>query len=166
MHPGSDPPSTGHGHGATHRLDRSARLIRSSVPDYGPGDGVDAPSRRLVTVGIEPSLPTPVTSQCTGSSLWNQTTRRLIYRPQLVGATASAPGSPCTGRHRSTPSTARSARSAAQWRHERLTGQPELVGVLYRSTSVPEIPSTWAKRLAVVASIGIFVLAVVLAVVS
>jgi hypothetical protein len=47
-----------------------------------------------------------------------------------------------------------------------VTAQPELVGVLYRTTSVPEIPSTWAKRLAVVASIGIFVLAVVLAVVS
>jgi len=138
----------------------------SSVPDYGSGDGVDAPCRRPVAADIEPSLPTPVTSQCTGSSPWNQTTRRLIVRPQLVGATASAPGSPCTGRRRSGPSTGRSARSATQWRLERVTAQPELVGVLYRTTSVPEIPSTWAKRLAVVASIGIFVLAVVLAVVS
>ena len=43
---------------------------------------------------------------------------------------------------------------------------PELVGVLYRTTSVPEIPSTPVMRLAVVVSIAVFVLVFVLAAAS
>ena len=43
---------------------------------------------------------------------------------------------------------------------------PVLVGLLYRSTSVPEVPSTKAKRLAVVGAIGILVLALVCAIIS
>jgi hypothetical protein len=38
--------------------------------------------------------------------------------------------------------------------------------VLYRSTSVPEVPSTSAKRLAVLASICVLVFVLVLAIVS
>jgi hypothetical protein len=43
---------------------------------------------------------------------------------------------------------------------------PELVGVLYRSISIPEVPSTSAKRLVLLSSVGVLVLAVVLAIVS
>jgi hypothetical protein len=44
--------------------------------------------------------------------------------------------------------------------------RPELVGVLYRGISIPEVPSTPAKRLVVLCSVGVLVLVVVLAIVS
>jgi hypothetical protein len=43
---------------------------------------------------------------------------------------------------------------------------PELVGVLYRSTSVPEIPSTPAKRVAFLISVLVLVAVLVFAVLS
>ncbi len=43
---------------------------------------------------------------------------------------------------------------------------PHYVGVLYTGASVLEVPSTPAKRLAVLASFGVLVLVLVLAVVS
>jgi len=40
---------------------------------------------------------------------------------------------------------------------------PQFVGVLYRTTSVLQIPSTPAKHLAVVVSVGVLVVVIVLA---
>ena len=41
-----------------------------------------------------------------------------------------------------------------------------LVGGLYRRTPIPEVPSTPAKRLVLLASLGVLALAIVLAIVS